>query len=290
MKGRNDMKYKCNENPAPHKELIVITGCDTGIGKSLAEVLIRSGYSVALSYLNTAPFDNKPNLYQKKLDLLNAKEIDSFCQYVKSLCHTGLCLKAVVSNAGVALGGPVENLPMSVYRNSFEINYFAALTLIKSLIPQIIENAGRIIIVGSNAGKIAMPFLSPYASTKYAIEGFTDSLRRELKPFGVYTILLEPASIATPIWNKAKQQDISFIDEKYIDSYIYGRDKFVGSGNKGLDTEKAAIMIADIMFAKRPKARYIISKRKLVTIILQMLPDGVMDMISEKYFRLKQKH
>jgi hypothetical protein len=183
-------------------------------------------------------------------------------------------------------GAPIENLPMSFYRNSFEINFFAAVRIIQALLPELIRSKGMIIVNGSNAGRIAMPFLSPYVSTKFALEGFCDSLRREVSPLGVRTVLLEPASVATPIWNKAKQQDVSFIDQKYLKSFISGRDKFVAGGNRGMDVKAAAIMIADILLLEKPKARYIISKNRLISSILQMLPSSVIDKAVPKIYKM----
>lgn len=267
-------------------DLIVITGCDTGIGKSLAEVLSQRGFSLALSYLNEPPFEFKPSIYAKKLDMRIPEEVDTFCLFVKDLCKNGMILKAVVSNAGIAVGGPVENLPLSIYRESFEINFFGAVKIIQVLIPILIKSKGKIIVNGSNAGKIALPFLSPYVSTKYALEGFCDSLRREMNNFGVKTVLLEPASVSTPIWDKAKHQDVSFIDEKYIKSFKTGLEKIVNSGNRGMNTIDAANMIANIISLKKPKARYIISKNKFVTRFLQLLPSAAFDKISVSYFGL----
>jgi short-subunit dehydrogenase len=227
-----------------------------------------------------------PGIYQKKMDMRLPEEVESFCLFIKDLCRSELTLQAVISNAGVALGGPVENLPMSFYRDSFEINFFAAVRIIQALLPELIRSKGMIIVNGSNAGRIAMPFLSPYVSTKFALEGFCDSLRREVSPLGVRTVLLEPASVATPIWNKAKQQDVSFIDQKYLKSFIAGRDKFVASGNRGMDVKAAAVMIADILQMKKPKARYIISKNRLISSILQMLPSSVIDKAVPKIYKM----
>lgn len=282
------MKYKeSSTKNSNEKGLIVITGCDTGIGNELAKTLIRTGYAVALSYMRKAPFKERQGIYQKKMDLRNPEEIEEFRLFVEDILKTDMMLKAVVSNAGIAMGGPVENLPLSVYRDCFEVNFFGTVQIVKAFIPEIIHSRGRIIIVGSNAGKVAAPFLSPYASSKYAIEGFTDSLRRELKPFGVSTILLEPASVQTPIWNNAKMQDYSFVDEKYRKSFLTGLNQLVDGGNAGMKLKPAACQIAEIMFLENPKARYIISKNKCVTRLMQALPDFVLDRVILKFFHMK---
>ena len=119
------------------------------------------------------------------MDLRVPADVEAFIAFVKGLCASGHSLAAVVDNAGVALGGPVEDLPMSLFREVFEINFFGAVRIAQAFIPELVASRGRIVVIGSMAGRVALPFLSPYASSKFALEGFCDSLRRELNPFGV---------------------------------------------------------------------------------------------------------
>lgn len=265
---------------------IVITGCDTGIGKRLAGILIQKGYMVIQSYLDQNPFENESNVYAKKMDLRKPEDVDGFCQYVKKICIDGNRLEAVIINAGVALGGPIENLPMSVYRECFQINFFGAVEIIQSLIPELIISKGKIIVNGSMAGRVAMPFLSPYVSTKFALEGFYDSLRREMNPFGIKTVLLEPSAVATPIWNKAKEQDISFADKKYLKSLYAFRDNFIEGGNQGMEAKLAALKIAELLGKKNPKPRYVIAKNMLTSNLLLHVPSFVIDKAVSKMFHM----
>lgn len=275
------------ENQNEHsKGLVVITGCDTGIGKSLVPLLIAEGYAVFLSYLDQNPFADQIHVFSRKMDIRKPAELASFCRDIKALCSSGQKLAAVISNAGVALGGPIENLPMHIYRDSFEINYFGTVELIQALIPELVQSKGKIILNGSMAGRIAPPFMSPYASTKFAIEGFSDSLRREMNPFGVKTILLEPAAVATPIWNKAKEQDISFVDPKYLKSLYCFRDKFIAGGNQGLNVELAAQRIIEILAKKKPQPRYIITKSRLGSKLLLLIPTAMLDKIFIKMYQM----
>lgn len=266
--------------------LVVITGCDSGVGKSLVSILLQMGYTVIISFLDQNPFENLPKVYSRKMDFRKPEDVAGFCSYVKALCDSGKKLEAVFANAGVALGGPIENLPMSVYRECFEINFFGVVEIIQALIPELIRDKGKIIIHGSMAGRVALPFLSPYVSTKFALEGFCDSLRREMNPFGVKTILLESAAIATPIWNKAKNQDVSFADEKYLKSLYSFRDKFIEGGNSGMDMELAALKIAAILDKKNPKSRMIIAKNKVGSKLLLLIPSIVLDKAVIKMYNM----
>lgn len=269
-----------------HKGLIAVTGCDSGIGRALAAELSGRGYKIAASYLHENPFAGNPHIFARRMDLEDKTELAAFCRSVKLLLAEKLPLAAVVANAGVALGGPVENLPLDLYRKSFEINYFGTVAIIQAFIPELIESKGKICIIGSMAGRIAMPFLSPYVSTKFALEGFCDSLRREMNPFGIKTVMIEPAAVATPIWNNAKRQDISFADKKYLPSLLRFQDNFIEDGNKGMPVEKAALLIAGILEKKKPKARYILAGNKMTFRLLLRLPPTVLDYAVRKMFAM----
>nr|WP_281355207.1 SDR family NAD(P)-dependent oxidoreductase [Anaerotalea alkaliphila] len=265
--------------------MVVVTGCDTGIGKELVKVLLRKGCVVAASYLETNPFPKDPRIHVRKMDLRKPAEVEEFCRFAKDLCNRrGVRLKAVVANAGVALGGPVEDLPMDIYRESFEINFFGTVAVVQAMIPQLERDKGRILVVGSLAGRIAMPFLSPYAASKHALEGFCDSLRREMKPWGVETILVEPAAVATPIWNKAKRQDTSFVQEKYKKSLQRFKETFVEGGNAGMDPAAAAARIGELLWVKKPRDRYIVAKDKARSRLLLLVSRSLLDKgIVKKY-------
>lgn len=268
------------------KRIIVITGCDSGIGKGLVEELAKRGYTIVQSYLEINNFENHQDIYSIKLDLRIEKDIEEFCKFLKDLLEQGNKLEGLIANAGVALGGPIENMPINIFRETYEVNFFGVIKVIQCLIPELIRDKGKIMVHGSMAGKVAVPFLSPYASSKFALEGFVDSLRREMLPFGVKTILLETAAVATPIWNKYQKQDITFVQEKYMKSLIEFRDKFIEGGNKGMAIAKAANMIADIFEKKQPKARYIVASNRLTSKMLTMIPNSLLDKILLKLFKM----
>jgi NAD(P)-dependent dehydrogenase (short-subunit alcohol dehydrogenase family) len=269
-----------NENKAirqNHQRLIVITGCDSGIGKSLAAIMAKRGYLVVISYLSENPFADERGVFAVKMDLRIPEEVGAFISYIRELCSGGMELTAVVGNAGVALGGPVEDIPMGLMRESFEINYFGMVKIVQAMIPELIRTGGRIVVNGSLAGRIAMPYMAPYTASKFALEGYCDSLRRELFPYGVPVVLLEPSAVATPIWDKAKKQDISFVEEKYLKSLNRFRDSFIEDGNRGMETGAAAERIAEILTVEKPKARYIIAKQPIRSKLLCLLPAFILD-------------
>jgi len=268
------------------KELVAITGCDSGIGRSLASACLKRGWAVAVSYLEENPFTRVPDVHARQLDLRVEGEADTFAEFVRERCAEGHALRALVDNAGVALGGPFENLPMALYREAFEVNFFGLVRLSQRLLPELVAAKGKLVVVGSLAGRIALPFLSPYTSTKYALEGFCDSVRRELLPFGVRTVLLEVAGVATPIWNKALKQDVSFMDPRYAASMEAFKLKFIAEGNYGLEVDRAAERIARILALKAPRDRYLISKSPLLDRLKMRIPGRLLDRVLLRTFEM----
>ncbi|OHD66161.1 MAG: hypothetical protein A2176_07925 [Spirochaetes bacterium RBG_13_51_14] len=264
----------------------VITGCDSGIGESLCRIFTANGYAVIISYLERNPFEGMSNIIAQKLDLRHENQIESFAATVRRALEDGSRLDYFINNAGVALGGPFENIPLEIYRTVFEVNFFGLVSLTQKIIPCLIKSRGRLVVNGSLAGRIALPFLSPYTASKFALEGWCDSVRRELNPFGIRTILIEPAGIATPIWNKALEQDSSFSDEKYVASLQKFRDNFIAGGNSGMNTDRAASQIFRLITSKRPKARYIIAKNRLMSFLEILIPNGVLDAIVARLFSM----
>jgi NAD(P)-dependent dehydrogenase (short-subunit alcohol dehydrogenase family) len=263
-----------------------ITGCDSGIGASLARIFIDNGYTVIISYFDRNPFEGTPRVIACRLDLRDEGQIISFAALVEKHCREENSLDYFINNAGVALGGPFENIPLDVYREVFEINFFGLISLTRKIIPCLIQSRGRLVVNGSMAGRIALPFLSPYTASKFALEGWCDSIRRELNPFGIRTILLEPGGIATPIWNKALEQDASFSDEKYRECIQKFRENFIMAGNKGMNTDKAATQIYRLITRKKPGARYIIASSRFVSFMETLIPDSLLDALVVKMFSM----
>jgi short-subunit dehydrogenase len=150
----------------------------------------------------------------------------------------------------------------------------------------LIKSKGKIINIGSLAGRIAPPFSAPYSSSKFALEGLTDTLRREMNPFGIKTIIFEPSAIATPIWNKIRDENYSFVDKKYEKTKNLFLKNFVEGGNNGLSPDIAATKIFKILIKKNNKVRYIISKNILFEIIKILIPAKIMDFLIRKLFKM----
>ena len=267
-------------------KLAVITGCDSGIGEALSMAFAEKEYTLLISYLRSNPLQGRENIHAMKLDLNSERQIRSFASRVKKMCGQGYSLDYFINNAGIAMGGPFENIPLDIYRRVFEVNYFGLLSVTQKIIPDLIKSRGRLVVIGSMAGRISLPFFSPYSSSKYALEGFCDSVRRELNPFGVKTILIEPGGIATPIWNSVLRQDLSFMDDKYRQCAEKVLGDFIESGNRGMAPERAAEQIIRFITKKSPAARYIIADNRLKSFLELLVPDRLMDRILARVFSM----
>ncbi len=278
------MSYK-NEGKA-----VIITGVDSGIGEALTREFLDRGFTVIISYLHSHKFTDEPNLFCCQMDIYKEYDIKHFVYSVKGfISNNNLSLFALINNAGIGIGGSFENMPLDIFRRVFEVNFFGVVSLTQKLLQTLIDHQGKIVMIGSLAGKIASPFLSPYASSKYALEGFCDSLRREMKPLGVQTVLIEPAGIATPIWDKVAQQDHSFMPECYDESFQRFLETFVEDGKRGMGVNQCALIIAKAVLAKRSRPRYLISKTAFMHKFLLLLPDSWLDFLMLKAYRLNYR-
>lgn len=156
-------------------------------------------------------------------------------------------LDGLVNNAGVAVAGPLLELPIEEVRYQIDVNLIGALITSKAFAPligtdpEIKGKPGRIINISSVSGRNAMPFLAPYAASKFALEGLSESLRRELLPFGIEVILIGPGAVATPIWSKAEQIDITpYLNTPYGTALERLRSYMLSLGKHGLPPGESA--------------------------------------------------
>lgn len=270
--------------------VVVITGCDSGIGSALASACLERGFTVVAGYLGPPPAPLSARHRPVPLDLRVEDSIAAFAREALVVARGGQALHALVSNAGTVVAGPVENVPIGAVREAFEVNFFGAYSLVQKFVPALVGAKARLLIVGSLAGLVAMPFFSPYVSSKFAIEGFADSVRRELAPFGVRTTIFEPAAVATPIWNegwrKIEERWLPLVTDRYRAVFVDLALRFVSGGNEGMGPERAANAILRVLASRRPKPRYILAKNPVVSALEAAIPDRLLDALIFRVFSL----
>jgi len=195
-------------------------------------------------------------------------------------------LRGVVNNAGIAVAGPLEFIPIAEVRRQFEVNVLGQLAVTQALLPLLRRSRGRVVNIGSIAGRSAMPLTGPYSASKFALEALTDSLRVELMPFGVDVVIVEPGMIATPIWQTSIHAADKLIGtlppevEKYYGKVIRAvRDRASTGDIKGLPPDAVARVVEEALTAPRPRTRYVVGRDAHLRVLLQKLPDRWRDRI-----------
>jgi short-subunit dehydrogenase len=246
-------------------QVALITGCSSGIGYETALMLARNGFHTFATMRNTKKLDPLEEIIKKERLDLNVRELD--VNDDRSIENTINCVKkeanridVLINNAGYGLVGFFEDLTLDEIRNQFETNFFGVLNITKKIIPIMrLQKSGIIINVSSGAGQVGFPGISAYVSTKFAIEGFSESLMYELFPYGIKVVIIEPGVIKTNFFRNCIVSEHSM---KKSSPYSRSLDKF--QKNVQLMQEHAtspfdvAKVILQVLGNNEPKQRYIV--------------------------------
>lgn len=246
-------------------QVALITGCSSGIGYETALMLARNGFHTFATMRNTKKSDSLEEIIKKERLDLNIRELD--VNDDTSIENTINCIKSeanridvLINNAGYGLVGFFEDLTLDEIRNQFETNFFGVLNITKKIIPIMrSQKSGTIINVSSGAGQVGFPGISAYVSTKFAIEGFSESLMYELFPYGIKVVIIEPGVIKTNFFRNCIVSEHSM---KKSSPYSRSLDKF--QRNVELMQEHAmspidvAKVIIQVLGNNEPKQRYIV--------------------------------
>jgi NAD(P)-dependent dehydrogenase (short-subunit alcohol dehydrogenase family) len=266
---------------------IFITGASTGIGRATAIRLANAGYTVIPGLRRDEPLP-EPVAASVLIDLANPKSIAPAAKEV--LARADGNLVGVVNNAGMNVSGIFEELSLDEWRNQFEVNLFGHIAITQALLPSLLSTHGRIVTVGSIGGRMSLPYLSPYTASKFAVRGWTDAIRAELKPQGVRVSLVEPGAIATPLWEKGTADAMSRLDGLSDDVRTRYERWFNGalktakmSERHAIPPERVAKAIEHALTARRPKGRYLVGPDAHLQAVIAAAPtrvlDGVISMI-----------
>ncbi len=245
---------------------VVVTGTSSGIGRAIALRLAARGYRVFAgvrrdkdgeALLRGAPSGLLPVI----LDVTEGASVAAAVSEVARL--TGGTLHGLVNNAGITVAGPLELLSIEALRRQFEVNLFGQITVTQAFLPQLREARGRIVLIGSILGKLSVPFVAPYAATKFALEAVADSLAIELSESHVAVSLIEAGNIATPIWDKSKGMAVELAEswpEKGRELYRSQLSAFQAYAERaagtGIGPERVAAVVERALSARRPRSRY----------------------------------
>ena len=250
----------------PSSGTVVITGASTGIGRATALRLARAGFAVLAGVRReedgAALRAQDGRIEPVLVDVTDAGQIASLAARVGALPLAGL-----VNNAGIAVAGPLEGVPIDLVRRQYEVNVFGLLAVTQALLDPIRAGQGRIVNIGSIGGRINTPFVGPYSSSKAAVRSLSAALRRELRPWDIRVALVEPGALDTPIWRKGEagaQETIDALPDRVRTLYARPLDALVAATRKiaanASSADDAAQAIEHALTAERPKAIYTVGR------------------------------
>ena len=270
---------------------VVVTGVSTGIGWGITKVMTQRGFRVFGSVRKSQDAERLSKEFGEKFvplffDVTDEAAVQAAAQQVREQLN-GETLFGLVNNAGIAVAGPLLHLPTDDFRHQLEVNLVSVLIVSKAFIPLLGGDRsrrgkpGRIINISSVGGKSGGPFLGAYSASKHGLEGFSESLRRELMLYGIDVIIVGPGSVATPIWDKAEQFDISmYSNTDYIEAARRVQEYMIQNGRKGYPPEKVGDVVLHALTTSSPRVRYAVIPGSSFSRIIQMLlPKRMVDRI-----------
>jgi NAD(P)-dependent dehydrogenase (short-subunit alcohol dehydrogenase family) len=277
---------------------VVVTGSSSGIGLAACHVLIRRGFRVFGSVRTQADADRlREQLGTRYVPLIfDVTDPDSVNQVAAAVKKTvgEQRLFGLVNNAGIAVLGPLAHLPLERFRRQIEVNLLGVHTVTQAFLPLLgtesnrLGEPGRVVNVSSISGRLAMPFAGAYAASKFGLEGYSDSLRRELMLFGIKVILIEPRAVVTAIWDRVEGLAEEFHNTPYDRALRVLAGQATREAKTGFPSEKVGELIWRVLTAPKPRARYTIVPHRLVEWdIPRRLPTGFLDYCIAKFFRLR---
>lgn len=282
--GANGSEMSIGDNRA-----VVITGASTGIGAACALQLDRLGFAVFAGVrksedgvaLQKAGSDRLVSL---ALDVTDPTTVQkSHATVLEATRERGLF--GLINNAGIAVVGPLEAVPISDLRRQLEVNVIGQVTVTQAFLPLVRQARGRIVNMGSIAGLSTMPLMGPYSASKFALEAITDALRLEVQQWGIHVSIIEPGAIATPIWNKsameAAERETAMGAELRMlyQPIVAAVRKVVGEASKrAISPDAVAKVVEEALTAPSPKPRYLVGiDAKFRSLMVKLLPDRISD-------------
>lgn len=266
---------------------VVVTGASTGIGAACALHLDRLGLRVFAGVRKEA--DGRA-LQQQASYRLTPLMIDvtdeatiAAAVAVVAAGVSAMGLGGLVNNAGIAVAGPLEFIPPAELRRQYEVNVIGHVAVTQAFLPLLRQGEpGRIVNIGSIAGRVTAPFFGPYSSSKFALEALTTALRLELRPWGIHVAIVEPGAMATPIWEKSIAAGDELIAQMPPQAHtLYGRAIVKlradahASGRGGAPPLAVARAVAHALTAQRPRTRYPVGRDARVGEMVRLLPEGL---------------
>ncbi len=262
-----------------------MTGASTGIGAAIVRDLAGRGFRAfgTVRRVGDGAALERAGVTPVRMDVTDTESIVRARDEVQRAL-AGAPLAGLVNNAGIPAAGPLELLPLDELRHVLEVNVIGSVAVTQAFLPLLKASRGRIVNISSVAGLSALPFMGPYAASKSALEAISDSLRRELLPFGVAVIVIEPGSFQSSIWNKVEAMDLT----RYAGSAYAGvLDRFRRAALRGAERapppDKVVRAVRRALGARRPPLRVIVTPRGWLDRVTLWIPDRWLDWLIYRF-------
>jgi len=268
---------------------IVVTGASTGIGAACALDCAGRGMRVFAGVRDprageTLTAKGGPSIIPITLDVTDEPSITRSVEVVQRVVGSA-GLGGLVNNAGIVIGSPLEVIPLSQLRKQLEVNVIGQIAVTQAFLPLLRRGRGRIVNMGSIAGRGTIPLLGPYSASKYALEALTDALRMELQPWGIQVSIIEPGAIATPIWEKSSKEaeglEAAASEEAkalYGEAVMRIRHAIAQAAQRAIPPDAVVRAVHHALTAAHPRTRYLVgTDAKLRAWMVKWLPDRVQD-------------
>jgi NAD(P)-dependent dehydrogenase (short-subunit alcohol dehydrogenase family) len=274
--------------------VVVVTGASTGIGEASARRLAIAGFTVFAGVRRQEDADRltTPSLPRLKPIILDVTDPAALAAAVAAVTEAAGAggLRGLVNNAGVSGGGPIELADLDEVRRIFEVNVVGVIAVTQAFLPLLRLGHGRIAVTGSISGRMAVPFVAPYSASKAAVASICDALRTELRPWGIQVALIEPGSIATPLWEKGLT-DFDARAAAYPEEgkRLYGpvmpilRKKSEETAAAGISPDKVAQVVEHALTAAHPRTRYLVGSDARMQATVGKLPDRARDALLSRF-------
>jgi NAD(P)-dependent dehydrogenase (short-subunit alcohol dehydrogenase family) len=277
---------------------ILITGASSGIGLAAARHAITRGARVFGSVRRTEDAERLSGELGARFtpllfDVTDAAAIRAGVAEMQTALN-GAPLDGLVNNAGVALAGPLLHQPIDEWRRVIEVNLIGVMQVTQIVTPLLMAQngarAGRIVNISSVSGEVGWPMLSAYAASKHGLEGLSDALRRELMLHGIDVIVIGPGSVKTPIWEKARQHDVSaYARTPYAEAFKRYAEFIDASETSGIPVERVGELIWHALTTRAPRARYAPTPGPLLSWLIARLPKRLLDRLAAGQMGLAAK-
>ncbi len=279
---------------------VVVSGASRGVGRHTAEQLEQRGYRVYAGVLSAAEADSwtgdavqRGRLVPVPLDITRDADIAALVARIEA---DGMPLRALVSVAGISQFDAIEHVDLKTARRIFDVNVFGTLALTQALLPLLKQSRGRYVFVTSMAARVSAPLLGVYSSTKAAMESLIDSLRIEVRSWGIDVAIVEPGGIRTTMVSEASAhlskaiarcKDEGEASRRYVAAYQSIADGIAKGVAKYLPAEDVARSLVELVQADQVKTRYLVGlDAKAVVMLRRVLSDRLLDAVMAKQFKL----